>query len=235
MAGTIATRFGSAGVERGRVRLRFLGSAGQSFGAFATHGMQLDLEGQANDYVGKGLAGGEITLRPFRQAGYAQQSQDHVIIGNTCLYGATEGLLFAAGQAGSRFAVRNSGATAVIEGAGNHCCEYMTGGTVVVLGTTGRNFGAGMTHGAAYVLDEAGSFPLRCNLESVTLEALGGSDETELFALISEHLRRTGSTRARTILEGWTGFRLLFHKVIARPAKIDSPVAAPDASVVVSR
>jgi glutamate synthase (NADPH/NADH) large chain/glutamate synthase (ferredoxin) len=227
VAGVIATRFGGAGLNRGRIRLRFLGSAGQSFGAFAIHGMQLDLEGEANDYVGKGLAGGEITIRPFRQAAYAHDSHQHVILGNTCLYGATAGILFAAGQAGSRFAVRNSGATAVIEGAGNHCCEYMTGGTVVVLGETGRNFGAGMTHGTAYVLDEGGTFSLRCNLESVTLEAPAERDEAELFTLVSEHLRKTGSIRARTILEGWPAYRTLFKKVVPRRAPAAGPVAVP--------
>ncbi|HTO73478.1 MAG TPA: hypothetical protein VMJ30_06650, partial [Gemmatimonadales bacterium] len=230
VAGVIATRFGGAGLNRGRIRLRFQGSAGQSFGAFAIHGMQLDLEGEANDYVGKGLAGGEITIRPFRQAAYARDSHLHAILGNTCLYGATSGVLFAAGQAGSRFAVRNSGATAVIEGAGNHCCEYMTGGTVVVLGSTGRNFGAGMTHGVAYVLDETEAFPLRCNTESVSLEPLVERDEAELFTLVSEHLRKTGSTRARTILEGWSSFRCFFLKVVPRdPATAvkSSPAAVP--------
>ena len=230
VAGVVATRFGGAGLNRGRIRLRFQGSAGQSFGAFGIHGMQLDLEGEANDYVGKGLAGGEITIRPFRQAAYARDSHQHVILGNTCLYGATAGVLFAAGQAGSRFAVRNSGATAIIEGAGNHCCEYMTGGTVVVLGATGRNFGAGMTHGTAYVLDEAGTFPQRCNLDSVTLEAPGERDEAELFALVSEHLRKTGSTRARTVLEGWAGFRTRFHKVVPRQAPAAGPAVTPVAS-----
>ena len=132
VAGAIVERTGDAGLPAGSVRLRFTGSAGQSFGAFTCRGMHLDLEGEANDYVGKGLSGGEITIRPFRRAAYADASHQQLIIGNTVLYGATAGKLFAAGQAGDRFAVRNSGAIAVIEGAGNHCCEYMTSGIVVV-------------------------------------------------------------------------------------------------------
>src|SRR6267378_3572981 len=147
IAGRIAERHGSAGLPAGRVRLGFRGSAGQSFGAFALAGMHLELEGEANDYVGKGLSGGEIVIKPFRDAAYAGLTHRNVILGNTALYGATGGTLFAAGRAGDRFAVRNSGAVAVIEGAGNHCCEYMTGGTVVVLGEVGRNFGAGMSNG----------------------------------------------------------------------------------------
>ena len=194
MAGTIADRFGSVGLPRGRVRIRCLGSAGQSFGAFAINGMRLDLEGEANDYVGKGLSGGEITIRPFRTAAYGANTHENVILGNTCLYGATSGVLFAAGQAGSRFAVRNSGATAVIEGAGNHCCEYMTGGTVVVLGPTGRNFGAGMTHGVAYVLDESGNFPARCNHESVDLEE---PDEAEAAIPLRPGVGTPGADRQR--------------------------------------
>ena len=137
VAGAIVERTGDAGLAPGSVRLRFTGSAGQSFGAFTCRGMHLELEGEANDYVGKGLSGGEITIRPFRRAAYADVSHQHLVIGNTVLYGATGGKLFAAGQAGDRFAVRNSGAIAVIEGAGNHCCEYMTSGIVVVLGRAG--------------------------------------------------------------------------------------------------
>src|SRR5881409_3426580 len=158
IAGRIAERHGNVGLPSGAVRLRFRGSAGQSFGAFALPGMHLELEGEANDYVGKGLSGGEIAIRPFREAAYAGATHRNVILGNTALYGATGGKLFAAGRAGDRFAVRNSGAVAVIEGAGNHCCEYMTAGVVVVLGPVGRNFGAGMSNGTAYVLDEVGNF-----------------------------------------------------------------------------
>jgi len=214
VAGTIAALHGDAGLPAGHVNLRFRGSAGQSFGAFAIRGMHLDLEGEANDYVGKGLSGGEISIRPFRQAGYAQATHENTIVGNTCLYGATSGRLFAAGQAASRFAVRNSGATAVVEGAGNHCCEYMTGGIVVVLGTVGRNFGAGMSNGAAYVLDETGGFPGRVNLDMVRIDDCTENDDQLILGLVHEHLERTGSLRARQLIEQWEVFRPLFRKVV---------------------
>src|SRR6185312_12412580 len=176
VAGAIAERHGDVGVPSGSVRLRFSGTAGQSFGAFVCRGMHLELEGEANDYVGKGLSGGEIIIRPFRRAAYAHTSHQHLIIGNTVLYGATAGKLFAAGQAGDRFGVRNSGAVAVIEGAGNHCCEYMTGGIVLVLGRAGRNFGAGMSNGVAYVVDEAGTFGTRVNQDMVEVAELEDTD-----------------------------------------------------------
>ncbi len=214
VAGAIAVRYGDVGLAPGQVRLRFRGSAGQSFGAFATRGMSLDLEGEANDYVGKGLSGGEISIRPFRQAAYAQCTQDNTILGNTCLYGATAGRLFAAGQAASRFAVRNSGATAVVEGAGNHCCEYMTGGLVLVLGTVGRNFGAGMSNGVAYVLDESGGFSSRVNTDMVRVDACSEEDDQQILRLVHEHLERTGSGRARQLIERWAWFRPLFKKVV---------------------
>jgi glutamate synthase domain-containing protein 3 len=233
VAGVIAQRWGDTGLPEGQLRLRFLGSAGQSFGAFTLPGMHLELEGEANDYVGKGLCGGEITIRPFRQSGYGQNTHDNVILGNTVLYGATSGRLFAAGQAGSRFAVRNSGATAVIEGAGNHCCEYMTGGVVVVLGEVGRNFGAGMSNGTAYVLDEAETFPLRCNFDMVNLGDLSEADDRLLLGLIRAHLEKTGSPRAHTILGDWGHYRELFRKVVphghvaAAPVPAAEPVAEP--------
>src|SRR5205809_18701 len=163
IAGRIAERHGNVGLPPGSIRLRFRGSAGQSFGSFALPGMHLELEGEANDYVGKGLTGGEIVIRPFREAAAAGNTDQHVLLGNTALYGATAGKLFAAGRAGDRFAVRNSGVIAVIEGAGAHCCEYMTAGGVVVLGPVGRNFAAGMSNGVAYVLDDAETFAARCN------------------------------------------------------------------------
>jgi glutamate synthase (ferredoxin) len=213
VAGAIAERHGDAGLPPGSVRLRFTGTAGQSFGAFLCRGVHLELEGEANDYVGKGLSGGEITIRPFRRAGYAHASHQHLIVGNTVLYGATAGKLFAAGQAGDRFAVRNSGAFAVIEGAGNHCCEYMTGGIVAVLGRAGRNFGAGMSNGIAYVLDEAGSFPNRVNHELVELGELDAGDIDLLRRLIRDHEEKTVSPRARTILVRWEEFLPLFRRV----------------------
>ncbi len=224
VAGTIVERTGDAGLPSGSVRLRFTGSAGQSFGAFTCRGMHLELEGEANDYVGKGLSGGEITIRPFRRAAYADVSHHHLIIGNTVLYGATAGKLFAAGQAGDRFAVRNSGAIAVIEGAGNHCCEYMTSGIVVVLGRAGRNFGAGMSNGVAYVLDETGTFGNRLNQDMVELTDLDDRDVELVHRLVREHEERTASPRARTILVQWENFLPLFRKVAPKGA--DTYVAA---------
>jgi glutamate synthase (NADPH/NADH) large chain/glutamate synthase (ferredoxin) len=214
VAGAIAMKYGDAGLPTGHLQLRFRGSAGQSFGAFAVRRMHLDLEGEANDYVGKGLSGGEISIRPFRQAAYANATHENTIVGNTCLYGATAGKLFAAGQAGSRFAVRNSGAMAVIEGAGNHCCEYMTGGMVVVLGSVGRNFGAGMSNGVAYVLDENGGFASRVNTDMVRVDACTEADETLLLALLHEHQEKTGSARARELIERWDTYRQMFKKVV---------------------
>ncbi len=219
VAGAIVERTGDAGLAPGSVRLRFTGSAGQSFGAFTCRGMHLELEGEANDYVGKGLSGGEITIRPFRRAAYADVSHQHLVIGNTVLYGATGGKLFAAGQAGDRFAVRNSGAIAVIEGAGNHCCEYMTSGIVAVLGRAGRNFGAGMSNGVAYVLDEAGTFGNRLNQDMVELIDLDEHDLALLQRLVREHEERTSSPRARTILVQWETFLPLFRKVAPKGAE----------------
>jgi glutamate synthase (ferredoxin) len=219
VSGAIVERVGDGGLAPGSVRLRFAGSAGQSFGAFATRGVHLELEGEANDYVGKGLSGAEITIRPFRRAAYADASHQHLVLGNTVLYGATGGRLFAAGQAGDRFAVRNSGAIAVIEGAGNHCCEYMTGGIVVVLGRAGRNFGAGMSNGVAYVLDEAGTFESRINHDLVESAGLDDDDDVDvLLRLLREHEEKTASPRARTILVQWAEFRPLFRKVAPRGA-----------------
>jgi glutamate synthase (ferredoxin) len=218
VSGVIAERQGDAGLVPGSVRLRFIGTAGQSFGAFLSPGVHLELEGEANDYVGKGLSGGEIVVRPFRRAAYADVSHQHLIIGNTVLYGATSGKLFAAGQAGDRFAVRNSGAVAVIEGAGNHCCEYMTGGIVVVLGRAGRNFAAGMSNGLAYVIDEAGTFAHRVNHDMVELVDLDGEDIELLQKLIREHEERTVSARARNILVRWEEYLPLFRKVVPRGA-----------------
>ncbi|HEX5386330.1 MAG TPA: glutamate synthase large subunit [Gemmatimonadales bacterium] len=218
VAGHIAERWGDAGLPDGRIRLRFTGTAGQSFGAFLTPGMHLELEGEANDYVGKGLSGGEITLRPYRRAAYADATHENLILGNTVLYGATGGKLFAAGQAGDRFGVRNSGAVAVIEGAGNHCCEYMTGGIIVVLGRAGRNLGAGMSNGMAYALDEAGTLKDRVNPDMVDLVSLDAEDEELLLALIREHEEKTTSPRARRLLVEWEHFRTFFRKVAPKGA-----------------
>jgi glutamate synthase domain-containing protein 3 len=181
--------------------------------------MHLELEGEANDYVGKGLSGGELVIRPFRRAAYADVSHQHLIIGNTILYGATAGKLFAAGQAGDRFAVRNSGAVAVIEGAGNHCCEYMTGGIVVVLGRAGRNFGAGMSNGVAYVMDEAGTFDTRVNRDMAEPGTLDDADRALLQRLIREHEEKTASPRARRLLVHWEEFAPVFRTVTPKGAE----------------
>ena len=226
IAGRIAQRHGNAGLPPGAVRLRFRGSAGQSFAAFALPGMQLELEGEANDYVGKGLSGGDITIRPFRDAAYAHATDHNVILGNTALYGATGGRLFAAGRAGDRFAVRNSGAVAVIEGAGSHCCEYMTAGVVVVLGPVGRNFAAGMSNGTAYVLDELGHFGTRCNTDMASVQGLDAADELLVRDLVREHAARTGSPRAQDLLAAWHRSLPLFRKVAPLPAPASAPVAS---------
>jgi len=217
-AGAIAELHGDAGLPAGALTARFTGSAGQSFGAFAIRGMRLALEGEANDYVGKGLNGAEISVRPFHDARYVGASHLNMIVGNTVLYGATDGLLCAAGQAGDRFAVRNSGACAVVEGVGNHACEYMTGGVVAVLGRAGRNFGAGMSNGVAYVLDEAGTFASRMNHEMVLLADLDDDDHTLLDRLLRVHFHRTASSRARSILEGGVRSNSQWRKVKPRGA-----------------
>jgi len=202
------------GLPDGAVSIRLTGSAGQSFGAFIVDGMRLDLEGEANDYVGKGMTGGEIAIRPPSAAPF---DTPQAIAGNTVLYGATGGSLFAAGQAGERFCVRNSGATAVVEGIGDHGCEYMTGGRVVVLGPTGSNFGAGMTNGTAFVYDPAGEFPGKINSESVFLEPVpGDADAADLRSLVERHLAMTGSAHARRLLNAWPNAVQSFWKVIPR-------------------
>ncbi len=209
LAGQLALRYGDAGLPDGQVHITFDGAAGQSFGAFGINGLNLTLVGEAQDYAGKGLSGGEIVIRPSQDARYVPHQ--NVIAGNTLLYGATGGRLFAAGLAGERFAVRNSGAVAVVEGVGEHCCEYMTGGTVVVLGETGRNFGAGMTGGRAYVYDINQTFERRYNPELIAVARFGpGFDDRELKGLIEEHRRKTGSLRAQTLLEDWETQRRFF-------------------------
>jgi len=194
------------------ITVRATGSAGQSFGAFAAPGLTLVLEGDANDYVGKGLSGGVLAIYPPRGAGFRPQEQ--VIVGNTVLYGATSGRAFFSGRAGERFAVRNSGAVAVVEGVGDHGCEYMTGGRVVVLGPTGRNFAAGMSGGVAYVLDPEKRFGKLCNAEMVALEELDALELEAVRALVAEHAERTGSPQASELLQGWKSEAAHFVKVI---------------------
>jgi glutamate synthase (ferredoxin) len=226
LAGAIARQYGNTGFE-GQITLNFEGSAGQSFGALILPGLTLNLAGEANDYVGKSMHGGEIVIRPPAVAAYP--AADNVIIGNTCLYGATGGFLFANGQAGERFAVRNSKAQAVVEGTGDHCCEYMTGGVVVVLGKTGRNVGAGMTGGLAYVLDQDGSFPTKVNGEIVKLQRVSSKvGEQQLLDLIQAHADRTGSPKAKTILANWSDYLGQFWQVVP-PSEATSPEVNPEA------
>jgi glutamate synthase (NADPH/NADH) large chain len=241
LSGKVARRYGHDGLPDDTIAVRLTGTAGQSFGAFLARGVTLDLVGDANDYVGKGLSGGRIVVRPPEGAAY--KADESMVVGNTVLYGAIAGECYFAGIAGERFAVRNSGAIAVVEGVGDHGCEYMTGGITVVIGKTGRNFAAGMSGGIAYVLDEDGQFARRCNLAMVELEPVpeeddlleklhhhGGdiechgrvdvstdmtsSDEQRLIRLIQCHSHYTGSARAAHILENWEAFRPKFVKVM---------------------
>ena len=241
LSGEIAKRHGQKGLKDGAIKVRFTGTAGQSFGAFLARGVTFDLSGAGNDYVGKGLSGGRIIIRPPLASTIV--AEEAIIVGNTVLYGATEGECYLRGVAGERFAVRNSGAIAVVEGVGDHGCEYMTGGVVVVLGQTGRNFAAGMSGGIAYVLDEDGDFAERCNMAMVELEPVleedellerlhhhGGDlefkgridvmegltshDDERLYQLIATHQRHTGSLRAAHILDQWAVFRPKFRKVM---------------------
>ena len=225
----IALKYGEAGLKEDTVNVNFTGCAGQSFGAFLASGITFTLRGQANDFVGKGLSGGKIIIRPPENALF--DSAENVIAGNVVGYGGTSGKMFINGQAGERFAIRNSGIIIVVEGIGDHGCEYMTGGRVVVLGHTGVNFGAGMTGGLAYVLDETNDFDLRCNMGTIDLENIerNSDDETELLALLKEHLECTGSPKAALILTNWDDYREKFVKIfpveyrqaLSRMAKTD--------------
>ncbi|GAB4530631.1 MAG: glutamate synthase-related protein [Pleurocapsa sp.] len=219
IAGAIASKYGNNGFE-GEITFNFQGAAGQSFGVFNLPGMKMILTGEANDYVGKGMHGGEIIIVPPQNATY--NSATNVIIGNTCLYGATGGVLYASGRAGERFAVRNSAAKAVIEGAGDHCCEYMTGGVLVVLGTVGRNVGAGMTGGLGYFLDEDNSFPEKVNPEIVKIQrVVSAAGEQQLKEMIAAHVEVTGSTKGREILDNWDNYFGKFWQVVP-PSEADS-------------
>ena len=242
LSGEIARKHGHAGLPEDTVHVKLKGTAGQSFGAWLAHGVTLELEGQSNDYVGKGLSGGRIVIYPPKEATRIVPHES-MIVGNTVLYGAIAGECYFRGVAGERFAVRNSGAIAVVEGTGDHGCEYMTGGVVVVIGQTGRNFAAGMSGGIAYVLDEDETFASRCNLAMVELESVkaeedlnqllhhqGGDlqthgrvdvmkdmtrfDAERLRQLITNHARYTGSTRAQEILDHWGAYKSKFRKVM---------------------
>ncbi|MEI6703031.1 MAG: glutamate synthase-related protein, partial [Deltaproteobacteria bacterium] len=208
----ITLHHGADGLPDDTVCLTFNGSAGQSFGAFIPKGITLRLSGDANDYLGKGLSGGTIIAYPPQGSPF--KAEENIIAGNVAFYGATSGTAYIRGMAGERFCVRNSGANAVVEGVGDHGCEYMTGGTVVVLGQTGRNFAAGMSGGIAYVLDEQGDFASRCNMEMVALEQLDAADCATLKAMIEKHAECTGSSRATMMLINWQNVMLRFVKVM---------------------
>lgn len=213
LSGVVAKRYGDAGLPDDTIACTFHGSAGQSFGAFLAHGISFRLEGDANDYVGKGLSGGKIVIVP--PAGSTFAPQNNIIAGNTILYGATAGEIYINGRVGERFCVRNSGATAVVEGVGDHCCEYMTGGRTVVLGTTGRNFAAGMSGGVAYVWNPDGNFDYFCNMEMVELSLIEDmADNRELYRLIGNHYKHTHSPLAGRMLDNWQEYVEQFIKVI---------------------
>jgi len=241
LSGEVARRYGHAGLPEDTISVSLTGTAGQSFGAFLARGVSLYLTGDSNDYVGKGLSGGRVVVRQPQNA--RRDPMENIIVGNTVLYGAIAGEAYFQGVAGERFAVRNSGAVAVVEGCGDHGCEYMTGGTVVVLGDTGRNFAAGMSGGIAYVIDEDGTFKTRCNMAMVELEPvpeeeqvnekeygayndleshgrvdvmsdLTANDAERLRTLIANHARYTHSKRAAEILADWPRYRPLFRKVM---------------------
>jgi glutamate synthase (NADPH/NADH) large chain len=241
LSGEVAKRYGHAGLPEDTITVKLTGIAGQSFGAWAARGVTLELTGEANDYVGKGLSGGKLIVRPHDKIGFVPEKS--IIAGNTVLYGAITGECYLRGVAGERFAVRNSGAVAVVEGVGDHGCEYMTGGCVLVIGETGRNFAAGMSGGVAYVLDEAGDFAKRCNLAMVDLQPVPAEEKTterllhatgdlqnhglvdvtshmdrhdaeRVRELLARHAKYTGSSRAKTILDNWAGYLPKFVKVM---------------------
>ncbi|MCI1785477.1 MAG: glutamate synthase large subunit [Bacteroidales bacterium] len=213
LSGKIAMEYGESGLESSSVKVRFTGSAGQSFGAFLVKGVDFRLEGETNDYFGKGLSGGRIAITPPAEASFS--AEDNIIAGNTGLYGATGGEIYINGRVGERFAVRNSGAVAVAEGAGDHCCEYMTGGRVVILGPTGRNFAAGMSGGIAYVWDRERHFDYYCNMDMVEISLVEDSvSRRELYELIGRHYKYTGSPLARKILDGWNDYVDDFIQVV---------------------
>ncbi len=228
LSGEIARRYGSAGLPDDTVHVKFTGCAGQSFGAFLARGVTLELEGDGNDYVGKGLSGGRLILYHSRKSEFVPE--ENILLGNVCLYGATSGEAYFGGMAGERFAVRNSGATAVVEGVGDHGCEYMTNGLVVVLGRTGRNFAAGMTGGVAFVLDQNGDFSTRCNPGDIDIEPLTEQKDIEtVYRLISNHSELTGSPQAKWIVENWESTIPKFVKVFPHEYKrvLGIPRVAP--------
>jgi glutamate synthase domain-containing protein 3 len=235
LSGHIARRHGSVGLPDDTIRIQFHGCAGQSFGAFLATGVTLTLEGEANDYVGKGLSGGRIVIYPPRNSHFVPE--ENILVGNVCLYGSTSGEVFFNGMAGERFAVRNSGATAVVEGVGDHGCEYMTRGLVVVLGKTGRNFAAGMTGGVAYVLDQTAEFAsVCCNRADVDLEPVTEAKDVEtLHLLVARHAELTDSPQAKSILKHWDAMLPKFIKVFPHEYKRVLGIPRIPASVVAAQ
>jgi glutamate synthase domain-containing protein 3 len=213
LSNEVCKRYGAEMLPEDTINIKLNGSAGQSLGAFMARGITLTVEGDANDYLGKGLSGGKIILYPPKESTF--KAEDNIIAGNVILYGATSGEVYIRGIAAERFCVRNSGASAVVEGIGDHGCEYMTGGRVVILGKTGRNFGAGMSGGIAYVWDPDGDFPKQCNMELFELEGVADhADVLELKTLIEDHLGYTDSPVARSILDNWEASLAQFVKVM---------------------
>jgi glutamate synthase (NADPH/NADH) large chain len=217
LSNEVSKRYAAEGLPDNTINFRFEGSAGQSFGAFAAKGLSFELSGEANDYVGKGLSGAQLAIYPAPESTLV--AHENIIIGNVALYGATSGHLFVCGKAGERFAVRNSGATAVVEGIGDHGCEYMTGGRALILGPTGRNFAAGMSGGIAWIFDEKGNFATQCNPEMVDLDPLDVQDEKEILTLLHKHLSLTGSARAQDLIARWETVKSQFVKVFPREYK----------------
>jgi glutamate synthase (NADPH/NADH) large chain len=231
ISGFIAEKYGEKGLEN-PININFNGSAGQSFGCWNANGLNLTVEGDANDYVGKGMNGGNIIIR--NSSNYAKENNETSLVGNTCLYGATGGNIYVSGKAGERFAVRNSGANAVIEGAGDHCCEYMTGGQVTVLGSVGANFGAGMTGGFAYVLDEERTFFDKCNRSLVNIERITTEDMQShrkyLKEIITKHYKMTDSTKAKIIIEDFERYEPYFWLVVPAASNIQDLLKATTAN-----
>eukprot|EP01023_Acetabularia_acetabulum_P017596 TRINITY_DN1880_c0_g1_i1.p1 TRINITY_DN1880_c0_g1~~TRINITY_DN1880_c0_g1_i1.p1 ORF type:complete len:297 (-),score=89.90 TRINITY_DN1880_c0_g1_i1:572-1462(-) len=225
VAGAIAKKWGDNGFP-GEIKFNLKGSGGQSSFCFSVRGLVIHLEGEANDYIGKGMAGGDITIVP--PAGTKFDPSTASIVGNTCLYGATGGNIYVNGRAGERFGVRNSMAEAVVEGAGDHCCEYMTGGVIVCLGSVGRNVGAGMTGGLSYFLDEEGDFPKKVNTEIVLVQRVSTpAGEQQLKTLIQTHFEKTGSAKAKNVLDNWSQMLPKFWQLVP-PSEKNSPEANKD-------
>ena len=231
ISGYVAAKFGESGLKN-PININFSGSAGQSFGCWNANGINLVIEGDANDYVGKGMNGGNIVIK--NNSNYATTNSDTSLVGNTCLYGATGGNLYVSGRAGERFAVRNSGANAVIEGAGDHCCEYMTGGQVTVLGSVGANFGAGMTGGFAYVLDEERTFFDNCNRGLVNIERITTEDMQShrkyLKEIIANHYKKTNSVKAKMLMEDFERYEPYFWLVVPAASNIQDLLKATTAN-----